>query len=261
MQVTYIGYPGTTGLSSIDYRLTDAICDPPGRTEQYHCEELLRLARCFLCYTAPADAPPVNDLPALRDRRITFGSFNNFAKVTPAMLKLWANILRQVNGSRLLLKARCFATAEGCQRVRRIFESEGIAPGRIELRAHEPSPAAHLTAYGQMDVALDTFPYCGTTTTCEALWMGVPVVTLAGQTHASRVGLSLLSAGGLVDYAAGAAEEYVAKAVGIASNVAALAQIRKRLRQQIGGTPLLDGRRHAREVESAYREIWRRWCG
>ncbi len=195
IQVTYLGYPNTTGLAAIDYRITDALADPPGHSEHFHSEQLVRLPATFLCYQPPPDSPDVGPLPCLKAGYVTFGCFNILAKITDEVMALWARILQDLPNSRLVLKGRSNAlSAENRrQHVRDIFVNHGISPDRLELLGKEPSYAQHLTHYSRLDIVLDPFPYNGTTTTCEALWMGLPVVTLAGDRHVSRVGVSILT--------------------------------------------------------------------
>ena len=256
VQVTFLGYPNTTGLATMDYRLTDACADPPGLTESFHSEQLVRLPRCGWCYQ-PSDSPTV----AIRNEGpITFGSFNNFAKITEPALLLWARILHAMPGSRLLLKTYALGSENARQRVRQILGEAGITAERLELRGYEPAHDDHRALYQRVDVALDTFPYNGTTTTCEALWMGVPVVTLAGKTHASRVGVSLLTNIDLPNLVADTAEDYVRLAADLAGDVPLLSHLRGTLRQRMEQSPLMDAPRFARDIEAAYRAMWRQWC-
>ena len=209
VQVTWLGYPNTTGLDTIDYRLTDAFADPSGLTELHCSETLVRLPACAWCF-APADpVPPVSTPPVLHEGHITFGCFNVMPKINEPLLRLWSEILHAVPDSRLLLKNAFLRASSVQQRVRATFEAAGIASDRIELMDHVSDLAGHLACYGRVDIALDTSPYHGTTTTCEALWMGVPVVSLAGETHVSRVGASLLANVGLPELVARTTEEYV----------------------------------------------------
>ncbi|HBB34622.1 MAG TPA: glycosyltransferase, partial [Cyanobacteria bacterium UBA9273] len=189
---TYLGYPNTTGLDTIDYRLTDAWTDPEGQTEHLHTEQLVRLPHGFLCYQPPIECPEVGSLPVLTNQQVTFGSFNNLSKVTPELIGYWARILTAIPSSRLIIKSKPLFDAGTRDYVYEQFKQHSIEAQRIELLGWLPDTSQHLTLYNQVDIALDTFPYNGTTTTCEALWMGVPIVTLAGQTHVSRVGVSLL---------------------------------------------------------------------
>ncbi len=256
VQATWLGYPNTTGLAAIDYRLTEAVCDPPGRTESLHSEELFRLPGPFSCYGPPADAPPVGPLPALEKGTVTFGCFNNLAKLTPPMIGLWAQILREVAGSSLFLKSRGLADLDTAARLRAEFAGHGVDPGRLELSGEELSVARHLALYHRVDVALDTSPYNGTTTTCEALWMGVPVVTLAGDTHVARVGASLLTHLGATEWIADEPEKYVARCREIAGDLPRLAEIRAGLRERMRTSPICDAKGFMRSLENAFREMW-----
>ena len=175
VQITYLGYPDTTGLKTIDYRLTDAYADPPGQTEKFHTEQLWRLPRTFLCYRPPPDAPPVGPLPALAGGHITFGSFNALAKITAPIVDAWSQILRQVPSSRMIIKSHSgLADYRPRQDLLDLFAASGITPDRLDLLAKTPTMDAHLQLYQQIDIALDTYPYHGTATTCQALWMGAP---------------------------------------------------------------------------------------
>lgn len=260
VQVSYLGYPNTTGLNTIDYRLTDALADPPGLTDAFYSERLVRLPLTAWCYEPAADTPPVKPPPSESRSCVTFGTFNNFAKVSQATMRLWVPILKQVTNSRLLLKGAAMASSDVAHRLRQFFAREGIDPQRLELVPPEPSAMKHLQWYNRLDMALDTFPYHGTTTTCEAMWMGVPVVSLAGNTHVSRVGLSLLSNVGLGELAADSPDQYVRIAVELAQDRTRLAELRSTLRQRMQSSPLMDAPRFARSVEDAYRTMWRTWC-
>jgi protein O-GlcNAc transferase len=260
VQVSYLGYPGTTGLSEIDYRLTDSLADPPGKTESLHSEKLWRLPVCNWCFSEPEDDPTVGPLPAEAGGSICFGTFNNFAKASPTIMDLWAEIVIATPLSRLLIKSRGLGDKSVREQIYRRFASRGVQPDRLEIRGHEPNVVSHLAAYNRMDIALDTFPYHGTTTTCEALWMGVPVVSLAGQTHVSRVGVSLLNSVGLPELIAQMQKEYVEIAIELAKDLPRLAKLRHMLRPRMRASPLMDAPRFARNIESAYREMWRDWC-
>jgi protein O-GlcNAc transferase len=260
VQASYLGYPGTTGLSEMEYRFTDSLADPPGKTESLHTEKLWRLPVCNWCFSEPDDGPPVGPLPAEIGGSICFGTFNNFAKASPAIMELWAAILNAMPSSRLIIKSRGLGEQSVRERINRYFALRGVQVDRLEIRGHEPNIASHLGAYNQMDIALDTFPYHGTTTTCEALWMGVPVISLVGQTHVSRVGVSLLSCVGLKELIAQSAEEYVSIAVGLAKDLPRLAELRRTLRSRMHASPLMDAPRFARDIETAYRQMWRNWC-
>lgn len=259
MQVTYLGYPNTTGLSTMDYRLTDALADPEGQ-EKFYTEKLLRLPGCFLCYQPPADAPAVAPSPCREAGFVTFGSFNNLAKINDRVIELWSEILRAVPTARLMLKNHSLTDPDTRERYREAFMRRGIARERLELIGHTSSRAEHLALYGRMDIALDTFPYNGTTTTCEALWMGVPVITLSGKHHAGRVGLSLLTALKLEELVAHRPAEYVACASTLANVRRKLTHMRMTLRERMRTSSLCDMQGFARKVEKMYREIWRSWC-
>ena len=257
VQVTWLGYPNTTGLEAMDYRLTEAVSDPPGQTERWHSEELIRLPGTFSCYGPPAESPPVGPLPALEAGHVTFGCFNNLAKLTPPAIELWSQILREVPGARLLLKSRGLADLETAAGVREEFGRRGIEPARLEFNGQELSVTNHLALYNRVDLALDTFPYNGTTTTCEALWMGVPVVTLAGATHVARVGASLLTHLSVEELIADSPVGYVARCVDLAGDLPRLAEIRAGLRERMRASPLCDAPGFTRGFEDALRGMWR----
>ncbi|MBM4109637.1 MAG: hypothetical protein FJ255_12660 [Phycisphaerae bacterium] len=261
VQVTYLGYPNTTGCPNIDVRLVDALTDPP-TADGFSSERLARMTGCFLCFTPPAEAPAVSELPCARaaDAPFTFGSFNNVRKATDPLLRTWARLLEAVPGSRVLVKSPQFLhRSNGDDLVRRFAEAGGD-PARMVLSRPQRVSHDHLAAYSQVDVALDTFPYCGTTTTCEALFMGVPVVSFAGQAerprHCSRVGLSLLTALGHPEWAANSADEYIATARRLASDRPALASIRAGLRAEMLAGPLCDGAGFAERFGDALARIW-----
>ena len=261
VQATYLGYPATTGIPSIDYRIVDSRTDPPGGAERFCTERLVRLDPCFLCYRAPADAPPLGPLPAMSTWAVTFGSFNSMPKVSDPVLDAWAAVVRSSPGSRLILKNKTLADPNARRRVTESFGSRGVTPDRLDLLPPAPTPREHLAAYGRVDIALDTFPYNGTTTTCEAMWMGVPVVTMAGRVHAGRVGVSLLSAVGLERLIGRSVEEYAATAASLAGDVAALSRLRADLRERVARSPLCDAPAFTARFEEVLRAMWRDWCG
>ena len=260
IQVTWLGYPNTTGLRAMDYRFTDAVADPPGEADALHSEQLLRLTHGFLCYQPEEAAPEPGPPPCLSRDHVTFGSCNNLAKVTPEVVRLWAAILRQEPRARLMLKTRPLADAETRQRYLRLFAEHGIEQERLTLLGWMPGKKEHLAVYQQIDIGLDTLPYNGTTTTCEALWMGVPVVTLGGDRHAARVGASIMHQVGLDELVAHGEEEYVALALALARDRQRLNALRAGLRQKMQESPLMDSERFARTVENAYRHFWKKWC-
>ena len=256
LQITWLGYPGTTGLPVIDYRLTDDIADPPGEADQYHSERLVRLPQGFLCYGPPDDAPDVAVLPAGQNGYITFGSFNNLPKINSAVIGLWSRLLLQVPDSRLLLKSKQFADEQVRQRYLDLFCGCGVAAGRITLLSRVPSTAGHLAVYHQVDIGLDPFPYNGTTTTCESLWMGVPVITLRGDRHAGRVGASILTRLGLGELVAESPDQYVAIGTRLASDMNALENLRSGLRSRMQSSVLCDGKSFARVLENIFHSLW-----
>jgi predicted O-linked N-acetylglucosamine transferase (SPINDLY family) len=260
VQVTWIGYPNTTGLDAMDYRLTDAISDPPGQTESWHSERLVRLPGAFSCYGAPAESPAVGPLPALASGFVTFGSFNNFRKISPPTVELWARLLREMPAARLLLKSQGLGVPQTAARLQAQFARAGIAPGRIQLLGAGLSKAQHMGLYNQVDICLDPFPYNGTTTTCDAFWMGVPVVTLAGRTHVARVGLSLVTHLGFPEWGVATPDAYVAKCLELAGDLPRLAGVRQGLREQMRQSPLCDAPKFTGQLESVFRGLWRDWC-
>jgi predicted O-linked N-acetylglucosamine transferase (SPINDLY family) len=257
VQVTAWGYPATTGLPAMDYRLCDGITDPATEADAWAVESLVRLVPGLHCYAPPADAPPVGPLPALAAEHITFGSFNKLAKISPETVALWSAALKAVPGSRLLLKTKPLAEDETRARIAQMFAGEGIEADRLDLRGWIPGDRGHLDLYNQIDIALDTVPYNGTTTTCEALWMGVPVLTVVGRSHAARVGASLLSQANMAEWVV-PETAFAARAAGFAGHLGALDQLRRNLRADVAASPLCDATAHARGLESAYRAMWRK---
>jgi len=260
VQVTWLGYPNTTGLDAIDYRLVDSMTDPIGDADAWATETLVRLAGGFLCYGGPSTALQPTSPPSLATGTLTFGSFNNPAKLSDMTLDAWAKLLRRIPQSRLMLKGISFADASTRALFLSRLDEREIAAERVELVAWQPSEAVHLAQYGHVDIALDPFPYNGTTTTCEALWMGVPVVTLRGDRHGGRVGASLLSQIDLTDLIANSVEEYVEIALALAGNPGRLEELRRSLRPRMAASPLCDGPAFARKMEAALRAMWQHWC-
>jgi predicted O-linked N-acetylglucosamine transferase (SPINDLY family) len=259
IQVTYLGYPNTTGLATMDWRLTDPWADPEGLTDPWYTEKLYRLPRVFLAYNPPAGAPaPLSPRP---DRPFTFGSFNAIHKVSDRLIRLWGRILAALPEARLFLKTGALSDPKVRERLLEHFAAFGIPTGRIELAPWTKDIGEHLAQYHRVDLALDTFPYHGTTTTCEALWMGTPVLTLAGSTHASRVGVSLLTAVGLDELIAEDDDAYVARACALARDRAQLSALRTGLREKMAASPLLDAAGLARAIEDAYATMARQARG
>jgi protein O-GlcNAc transferase len=257
VQVTWLGYANTTGIPAIDYRLTDAMADPPGPADALNVEKLWRLPTCAWCYHPPDEAPDVQARPS---GPITFGCFNAFAKINEKTISLWADLLNRVPASRLLFKSAGAGQESSRTRLTGRFTDLGVSADRIEMLGRTSDARDHLKLYGRVDIALDTYPYHGTTTTCEALWMGVPVVTLAGQTHVSRVGVSLLTSAGLPELIAQSPGDFVRIAASLADDLPRLTELRHTLRAKLRASPLMDGARFASDMESAYRQMWRAWC-
>ena len=253
VQVTWLGYPGTTGLEAIDIRFTDPQLDPPGEADAFYAERSVRLADTFWCYDPLTDKPAVNALPAAKAGTVTFGCLNNFCKVNDATLALWTRVLAAVPESRLLLMVPSGTARE------RVASSLGVAPSRLEFADYRPR-AEYLELYRRIDVGLDTFPYNGHTTSLDALWMGVPVVTLYGRSAVSRAGLSLLTNLGLSGLAAETPEGFVCCAAELAGDRERLAGLRATLRGRMERSPLMDAPRFTRQLELACRNEWRAWC-
>ncbi|HEY8749197.1 MAG TPA: tetratricopeptide repeat protein [Tepidisphaeraceae bacterium] len=257
VQVTYLAYPGTTGLDSIDYRFTDPYLDPPANTnEDYYSEKSIQLPHCFWCYPEPSEAPPVGPLPAGTSAAVTFGCLNSPSKLNVDVIATWSRLLATIPESNLIL--HCL---EGSQRDRiaHQFTTHGISPARLRFIGTQ-SLGAYFAQYNQIDIALDPFPYPGGTTSCDALWMGVPVITLAGKTALSRGGVSILSNVGLEHLIASSTGDYVQIAAALARDLPTLQLLRSSLRDRMRRSPLMNAPRFASDVEAAYRSMWRKWC-
>jgi protein O-GlcNAc transferase len=251
VQVSYLGYCSTTGVGTMDYRFSDPYLDPPGSDLSCYSEETVRLPRTYWCYQ-PRGSAEVGPSPALASGYVTFGCMNSFSKVSPATMELWAELMRRVAGSRLILHCR---TGGHRNDVLEFFESRGVGRERVELIGMQGWPQ-YIRTYQRIDIGLDPFPYCGGITTCDALWMGVPVVTLSGRTAVGRGGCSILSNLGLGELVAGTEQEYVE----LAMKTDRWIQLRGSLRRRMEESPLMDGAAFARGVEAAYREMWRKWA-
>ena len=259
VQISYLGYPATTGLECMDYRITDAVTDPPGVAEDFHTEKLLRLPNSQWCYRPKPSAPPVSPLPALRSRDIMFGSFNNPSKLNAVTLGLWARVLRELPTAKLTVTS--VTDAGSRERIAGMLAAEGVAPARLRvLGALEEGEFWRIRE--EIDMVLDAYPYNGTTTTCEALWAGLPVITLAGAHGQSRTSASLLTAIGLPQFIASDAEGFVAIARDWAAPAqrARLAALRADLRERMERCGLCDGPGFTRALEALYREAWSAWC-
>ena len=259
VQVTWLGYPNTTGMRAIDYRFTDAIADPVGDTDNLHSEILVRLANGFLCYQPDETAPATAEPPCLKNGYITFGSFNNLNKLTPEVVQCWATILKKLPGSHLLLKSKKLLQNASRQRFIRLFNENGITEERLKLYGILPKKEDHLNLYSMVDIGLDPFPYNGTTTTCEALWMGVPVVTLLGDRHAGRVGASILHHISLNEFIAENKEEYLNKSLTLAKDLERLCALRDEMRIRILNSPICNTKAFVKDIEEAYSNMWKKY--
>lgn len=259
VQVTWIGYPNTTGLDTVDYRFVDPITDPPGIADEVHSEKLWRLPHCFTCYNPQTELPVSEELAAKKTGQVTFGSFNNASKLSPATIEAWARILNSVENSRLVLKSASLVDKGTQSRFSDMFDSFGVSPERVEMLGKMGSHD-HMRLYDTIDIALDPFPYNGTTTSCEALFMGVPIIAVLGDRHAARVTGSLLHQVGLGDLVATDVDGYVEKAVELAGDPDRIEDIRINLRENMLKSPLCDQPAHARDLEQAYRDMWKIWA-
>jgi predicted O-linked N-acetylglucosamine transferase (SPINDLY family) len=260
LQVNWLGYVNTTGLATMDYRITDGIVDPVTENNRYHSEIIIRLENSFFCFAPPPKSPPLGELPARKHGYITFGSFNKLSKINKEVIALWSQIMHRLPGSRLRLMARPLADALTRDSYLSRFQANGIPSNRIEMITYTPSYYDYLNQYSQIDISLDPFPHNGHTTTCDSLWMGVPVITWSGDRYASRMGASVLTRLQLEGFVAGTKEAYFQKAVRLAADWDTLQELRNGMRKRFTSSPLYDAQRFAREMEITYREIWRKWC-
>lgn len=263
IQISYLGYPDTTGLTTIDYRITDAFVEPEG-AEQLSSERLLRMSSSYFCYH-PADVTKkvqVRQLPALKNGYITFGSFNLYTKITNEQICLWAKILAQVPNSKLLLKVRLYNNAlrDFKNIIIQRFKHLGISSERLIFQDYARSLEIALQIYHKVDICLDTYPYNGATTTCESLWMGCPVISLYGQNHVSRMSLSILSAVNLKEFAVSTPEAYVDAAVNLAQDIEKLDFFRKTIRDKMLNSPLMDNKTFTQQLEQYFQKIWEEYC-
>ncbi len=261
VQVSWLGYPNTTGLKAMNYRLTDVVADPPGEADALHAETLVRLPGGFLCYRPGAAVASASVAPCEANAGgMTFGSFNTLSKVTPDVIRVWSEILKCSPESRLLLKSEELVEKGARARLTSAFAAQGVAAERIELVPWIEEYGQHMALYSRVDVALDPFPYNGTTTTCEALWMGVPVITLRGNRHAARVGASILHHAGVAEWIAADERHYIDLATASAANRPALAKSRASIAGRARASLLTDQARFTTEMEQAYRRLWIAWC-
>jgi predicted O-linked N-acetylglucosamine transferase (SPINDLY family) len=256
IQVSHFGYPASTGLPAMDYRLTDAYCDPPGQTEHLHCEKLVRLPGIQWCYV-PWSSPEINPLPASESGRVTFGSLNTLAKVTEEVIGWWAEILRRLPAARLVMAAG--VGKGGDERVRAAFARHAIEPTRVQLVGRQPLES-YYRLIQEMDIVLDAYPVTGCNTTADALWMGVPVATRLGPTWVTRQGFAILSQVGLADLAVQTPGEYIDIAVRLACDLPHLRELRVNLRERLRRSPFMDVHGLTHNLETAYRQIWQTFC-
>lgn len=258
--VSYLGYPTSTGMAAIDYRISDHEIDPDALTA-FSSEQVVRLTDTYYCFRPPDGTPEVGPLPAVLRGYVTFGSFNNIVKLDAQTIELWARVLNALPLAKLFLKTRSLADAQMRQHIAARFLRHGVAEDRLILRGWEAQTEHHLAQYNSVDIALDPAHYNGATTTCEALLMGVPVVTLRGETHLSRLGASVLSATGLPQLVAATGEQFVDKCVALAQDLPGLAIMRRDLRTQVRSSALMNEAGFTRALEREYRNIWASWCG
>jgi predicted O-linked N-acetylglucosamine transferase (SPINDLY family) len=266
LNFTYLAYCATSGIDAMDYCVTDVNLDPitepipegeAGPTSPWHSERLLHLKQCYWCYPPPDEAPPFNASPAERNGFVTFGSFNSFTKLNPGVIDLWATLMRSLPTSRMYL-----VVPGGIARqtdVANAFRQRGVDPGRLRMGGITSVPD-YFKIYLDTDIALDPFPYCGGTTTMDALWMGLPVVTMAGRWATARAGVTILKNVGIPQWISNGPEQYLEIARSIAGDIPALAQWRRTLRAQMAASPLMDGKRFAADYEEAVRRAWDVWC-
>ncbi len=259
IQVSYLGYPCTTGMPTIQYRLTDELVDPQEEGDSHYSEVLLRLGNNFFCYQPPKNAPDVLPLPALEKGCITFGSFNKWQKLNHEVLSLWAEVLMALPSSRLLMQNQLVTSEVGQNKVRMLFSKLGVTEDRLVFLPFG-SMNDYLLAHHQVDMMLDSFPWNGHTNTCHALWMGVPTLTLKGNHFSGRFGYEIMHSIDCDAYVTENSAGYVARAVELAQDMASLAALRGDLRQKLLDSPLCDGKGLAERVEGHYRDIWRKWC-
>jgi predicted O-linked N-acetylglucosamine transferase (SPINDLY family) len=255
---TYLGYPGSTGMSVFHARITDSWADPTRDSDLAGPEPQIHVKGGYFAYAPPSDAPDVSPLPAETSGFITFGSMNDLVKVNDVVLRTWAEVLKALPSSRLFLKAKALSSADLRERVLRVLAAEGVSDHRIDFEFLTPR-REHLARYSRIDLLLDPFPYSGATTTCEALYTGVPVLNLAGDRHAARLSTSILEAVGLGRFVTHSRDEYVRAALRHAEDIPGLSRLRRELRATVQSSPLLDGARVARAIEHAARDAFRSW--
>ncbi|MCD6055614.1 MAG: putative UDP-N-acetylglucosamine--peptide N-acetylglucosaminyltransferase isoform [Gammaproteobacteria bacterium] len=258
IQATYIGYPMTTGLSTVDYLIADKeVC--PEKYSHLYTEKIAYLPGSIFCFRPHDFAPKIVELPALKKGYLTFGCYNNLPKLTPAVVRLWSQLLKALPTAKLILKSRPFADDSTVKRYQQLFLAEGVELERIDFRGPSVHPEM-LSQLNEMDIALDPFPFAGGITTCETLWQGVPLITLAGTRFSQRMGLSFLTNLGLTEWIASTHQDYIAIAKRASEHLNELALLRQALRAKMAASLLCDGKRFAAQLETLYRELWIDWC-
>jgi predicted O-linked N-acetylglucosamine transferase (SPINDLY family) len=259
VQATWLGFPATTGLKAIDYRITDALAEPPGAADGLNVEKLWRLPHIFSCYSAGRRDVPVIDHPPSRDNGfITFGCFNNFTKVSDDVLRTWARILGDVPGSRLMLEIAGLESHQIHREIKARIARAGLPVDRVIMKPRKAEN--QFVLYNEIDIALDPFPCNGGTTSMDTLWMGVPFVTVAGDHFLSRMGVTILTNAGLPELIARDVDDYVQTSVALGNDPARLAALRTGLREKVMASPVMDQQLFARDMEDAYRGMWREYC-
>ena len=259
VQASYLGYPNTTGLRSIQYLITDHHCDPAPEMDAYYSEKLYRMPNAFFCYQAPENCPAVSPAPALKNGYISFASFNNLAKIGEEVVKLWSDVLKAVPDSRLLIQCLSLNDPPTRAHYEQLFASHQIDTNRIDFCAAKDFDT-YLSGHADIDIVLDTFPWNGHTVSCHALWMGVPVITLAGNRHSSRMGASILTNLDLNDCIANSGPEFIAAAAALSQNTQQLESLRQALRPRMQASKLCNGQEFTQVLEQQYRRMWKQWC-
>ncbi|KPA15717.1 TPR repeat-containing protein [Candidatus Magnetomorum sp. HK-1] len=259
IQITYLGYPTTTGLKQIDYRLTDIIVDPEGESDEFHTEKLIRLTPHFFCFPPLGNLIPVSPLPALEKKHICFGGFHNTSKISDKVILLWSNVLKQVPDSNMMLQAAAYDDPDIVRYFQSCFENHGISKNRVKCVGTLPFDH-YLRLHHHIDIMLDTFPWTGHTTSCHALWMGIPILTLKGNKHSSRIGQCLMNALDMPEWIADDHDSFVEKAHRFSQDFNKLNKIRAYLRNQILKAKISNKQTYAQSLENTFRNIWQHWC-
>jgi len=259
IQMTYLGYPTTTGLKHIDYRITDAIVDPEGDSDSLHTEKLIRLEPHFFCFPPLGNSIPVSQLPALKKKHITFGGFHNTSKISDSVIRLWADVLRQIPDSDIIFQAAAYDDPDVVRYFQSCFEHYGIHSNRMKYIGKVPFDH-YLKLHNTIDIMLDTFPWTGHTTSCHALWMGIPILTLDGNRHSSRIGKCLMNALGLSEWVARDQQAFIKNAHDFSQQIESIDKIRKGLRKRILKSTISHKQKYVQSLENTFRNVWEKWC-